>query len=106
MPPNLRSEEDASTLEELITAAFKELRPEVILDLTLETLAALPPDAYESLSRLLVVGLWDRLLLAQLPARRVAPVRRAEPPAAAPGCGQPIGYAISYPAISYDKLLG
>ena len=60
-------EEDASTLEELITAAFKELRPEVILDLTLETLAALPPDAYESLSRLLVVGLWDRLLLAQLP---------------------------------------
>jgi hypothetical protein len=63
----IRSEEDASTLEELITAAFKELRPEVILDLTLETLAALPPDAYESLSRLLVVGLWDRLLLAQLP---------------------------------------
>lgn len=59
--------EDSSSLEELITAAFKELRPEVILDLTLETLAALPPDAFESLSRLLVVGLWDRLLLAQLP---------------------------------------
>ena len=43
-------------------------------------------------------------LICAAPSRR----RRAgsEPPAAAPGCGQPISYAISNPAISCDKLLG
>ena len=46
--------DEASTLEGLVAAAVAELSPDVVLALVLDTLAALPPDAYESLSRLLV----------------------------------------------------
>ncbi|KAH8098354.1 hypothetical protein JL720_1296 [Aureococcus anophagefferens] len=54
-------------LEAVLLDVVNELNPELLIALSLDTLAALPPEAYESLSRLLVVGIWDRLVLQQLP---------------------------------------
>ena len=62
-----RSPTSEVPLEAIISSAIQELSPELLINLSLDTLSALPPESFESLSRLLVVGLWDRLVINQLP---------------------------------------
>ncbi|KAH8074121.1 hypothetical protein JL721_2683 [Aureococcus anophagefferens] len=66
-PRDAEDESRRVPLEAVLLDVVNELNPELLIALSLDTLAALPPEAYESLSRLLVVGIWDRLVLQQLP---------------------------------------
>lgn len=55
-------------LEALLISTLGELAPELVLEKALETLAALPPESYESLAKLVVNGLWERVVMSALPS--------------------------------------
>lgn len=55
-------------LEALLISTLAELSPELVLEKALETLAALPPESYESLAKLVVNGLWERVVMSALPS--------------------------------------
>lgn len=81
-PPGLRRRNslpiesvDTVPLEGLLLATLKELSPELVLEKALETLAALPPEAYEPLAKIVVNALWDRLVLSALPTGVTSSVR-------------------------------
>eukprot|EP00633_Aureoumbra_lagunensis_P005903 CAMPEP_0197309580 /NCGR_PEP_ID=MMETSP0891-20130614/8157_1 /TAXON_ID=44058 ORGANISM="Aureoumbra lagunensis, Strain CCMP1510" /NCGR_SAMPLE_ID=MMETSP0891 /ASSEMBLY_ACC=CAM_ASM_000534 /LENGTH=1036 /DNA_ID=CAMNT_0042794721 /DNA_START=412 /DNA_END=3522 /DNA_ORIENTATION=+ len=60
-------EPSGTPLESLLISTAQRLDPELVVEKALETLAALPAETYESLAKLVVSALWERVVLSALP---------------------------------------
>lgn len=67
-PPKKQAAGENMPLEALLVSALRELSPELLIEKALETLAALPPETYESLAKLFVDALWKRVVLSAMPS--------------------------------------